>query len=77
MHKTYCYVNLSCEDANCFINLALSSEGLGFFGLFYLSVWLFLVKFGLQKKKYGNPVQASGDDTTKGVQKRVYRNRTE
>ena len=27
MHKVCFYVNLSCEHANCLINLALSSEG--------------------------------------------------
>jgi len=31
----YFCVNLSCEEANCLINLALSSEGFGTFMAFF------------------------------------------
>jgi len=63
----YFYANLSCDEAYCLINVALSSEEFGFFSRFYFSAWLFLATslavfglfywmFGLfRKTRSGNP----------------------
>ena len=56
----YFYTNLSCEAANCLINLTLSSEGFGsllafidrVFGFFQQFCWPFLVFFLLKVRPF-------------------------